>query len=300
MYRTPAFEAFVAPARENNQLWRTVLTFLIGTLLYVFWTALVFLIVGGVLAAIYGMEEAVERIYSAMDGGLTPFDLGLILATFIPMAAAAVVMVVFYGRSPMILFGLRKNFLRNFLIAIGVIGAFQIGFFLYDRFYGANDLVPNLPVGEWAQHLIWALPLLFIQITAEELVFRGFLVQQLAARFKSPLWWMVLPSVLFGLCHFDPTIDFNLALLLVLATTLFGLIAVDLTCVTGNLAAAMGLHFANNFFAMMIAATPDKLSGLALYHANYTTQDTEVMMPLVGLSLVMLTVVWLIVRGALR
>ena len=300
MYRTPAFEAFVAPAREDNQLWRTVVTFAIGTLLYVFWTALVFLIAGGVLAATYGVDEAIGRVYSALEGGLTPFDLGLVLATFIPMAAAAVVMVIFYGRSPMTLFGRRKNFLRNFLFAGGVIAVLHFGLFIYDRYFGANDLTANLPLGQWSLYMLWALPLLFIQITAEELVFRGFLVQQLAARFRSPFWWMVVPSVLFGLLHFDPTIDFWLAALIVLIATFFGIVAVDLTNVTGSLAAAMGLHFANNFFAMMITATPDKLSGLSLYHANYTMQDTEMLMSLIWLSLIMLTAVWLFVRGALR
>jgi len=300
MLRTPAFDAFIAPAKEDCALWRTILTFLLGIGIYIFWTAILVVCLGVIFAGDYGIEDSLMALMAGLDRGATPFYMAVLLATFIPMAGAAMLMVILYDRSPLTLFGVRKNFVRNFAITAGIIVAFNLVYFAYDFFLGANDLIPNIPAVEWARYLIWALALLLIQITAEELVFRGFLVQQLAARFKNPIWWMVLPSIVFGLGHIDPTVDPNLAAIVVLATIVFGIIAVDLTRITGNLGAAMGLHFANNFFAMMVAATPDRMSGLALFRTSYSMQDTKVMIPLMAVGIVLLGVVWLIARRVLR
>lgn len=300
MNRTPTFEAFIAPAREDFALWRTVVTFLLGFALYIFWTAILILGVGIFFAGDYGIEASLTALMAGLESGGTPFYMAILLATFIPMMGAAMLMVILYDRSPLTLFGRRKNFVRNFAIGAGIIVAFNLIYFVYDWLWGASDLTRNLATAEWLGYLVWALPLLLIQITAEELVFRGFLVQQLAVRFKNPIWWMVLPSVIFGLAHLDPSVDPFLAAMVVLATTVFGIVAVDLTRVTGNLGAAMGLHFANNFFAMMVAATPNRMSGLGLFHTSYSMQDSEVMIPLLGFGTVLLGVIWLIARWALR
>lgn len=296
----PAFEAFIAPARDDCALWRTITTFLLGLLVYIFWTAIVLICVAVFFMDDFGVTFSMVSLISGLERGDTPFYMAALLATFIPMAGAAMLMATIHDRSPLGLFGIRKNFIRNFVFTAAIILALNLILLAYDRTMGADDLTSNLPTAEWATYLVWALPLLLIQITAEELVFRGFLLQQLAARFKNPIWWMVLPSVLFGLGHIDPTIDPTLAVIVVVATTMFGIIAVDLTRITGNLGAAMGLHFANNFLAMMVIATPDKMSGLSLFHSSYTMQDSEVMIPLMGIGIVLLGVVWLIARRVLR
>jgi hypothetical protein len=56
----------------------------------------------------------------------------------------------------------------------------------------------------WASFLPLALVGVLVQTGAEEVLFRGYLQQQLAARFASPLAWMVLPSVIFALLHYQP------------------------------------------------------------------------------------------------
>jgi membrane protease YdiL (CAAX protease family) len=45
-----------------------------------------------------------------------------------------------------------------------------------------------------------------IQTGAEEVLFRGYMQQQLAARFSSPILWMVLPSAIFAALHYQPEI----------------------------------------------------------------------------------------------
>lgn len=299
MHRNEAFNAFISPAKDDFALWRTGVTFLGGIVVYLFWSAILLFGVGVILGGRYGLPDTM-RIVEGVELGATPLQMAMLLATFIPMVGAAMLMVILYGRSPMSLFGPRKNFLRYFVIAAAIIIAFNMLYFALVRVFGADDLAPHLPLATWAWNLAWVVPLLLIQITAEELVFRGFLVQQLASRFKSPIWWMVLPSVIFGLGHFDPSIDPILAIALVFSTVIFGIIAVDLTRQTGSLAAAMGLHFANNFVAMLIVATPDKMSGLALFHSSISIHDTDKMLPHVVIGTVVLVVIWLIARRALR
>ena len=56
----------------------------------------------------------------------------------------------------------------------------------------------------WAARLPLALPAILVQSAAEELAFRGFLMQSLAARFRSALVWWLLPAALFGALHWNP------------------------------------------------------------------------------------------------
>ena len=58
------------------------------------------------------------------------------------------------------------------------------------------------------------------------------------------------------------------ALLAALAATAVGLALADVTAQTGNLSAAIGLHFANNVLALLVVALPSPISGLALMLAG--------------------------------
>jgi membrane protease YdiL (CAAX protease family) len=300
MFRTPAFEAFIAPARAYPAIWRILIATITGVAVYALGAAMVLWFgikpLSGFFPDLVGLD-----VYTLLyaNGG-SPGQMVIILATFIPMGLAAFAMAAWHWRGPVSLFGIREGFLRNFIIAIAILAAANVVFVVVERVLGTSEYLPNLALGDWAKHLIWALPLLFIQTTSEELVFRGYFQQQLAARFQNPIIWMILPSLLFGLGHFDDTIDLTLALLIVFATTLFGVIAADLTRVTGSLAAAMGLHFANNFVALLLVGVPGELSGLALYHAPFTMDDTPILLNYILLDIAVLVAIWAVLRRALR
>jgi membrane protease YdiL (CAAX protease family) len=137
-----------------------------------------------------------------------------------------------------------------------------------------------------------------VQTGAEELVFRGYLQQQLAARFRSPLIWMLVPSLAFGAAHYDPATSGGNLWLIVLATGAFGLAAADLTARSGSLGAAWGFHFANNVAALLVIAVKGTIPGLALFTTPYDATD-PVMRGLVVIDIVTLAVAWLLVRRAL-
>lgn len=143
-----------------------------------------------------------------------------------------------------------------------------------------------------------ALPALLIQTGAEELIFRGYLQSQLAARFRSPVIWMVLPSALFAVLHFDSTAGAN-AWAIVGVTFLFGLVAADLTARSGSLGPAIALHMGNNISSVLFVGLPGNLSGLALFLLPVEASDPalRILFPVEALLLVL---IWLAARVAIR
>lgn len=156
----------------------------------------------------------------------------------------------------------------------------------------APALEPATPGGVWLVFLPLALFGILIQTGAEELVFRGYLQQQLAARFASPLVWLVFPSVLFGLAHYAPDALGGHAWLVVAATGLFGLIAADLTARSGALGLAWGLHFANNALAILVVSAMGGLDGLALFRVPEGAEPAGGMGSMILADMVLMSVVW--------
>lgn len=156
----------------------------------------------------------------------------------------------------------------------------------------------SLSFGSWLQFLPLFLVALAIQTGAEELLFRGYLQQQLGKLSSSPWVWMVFPSVVFGLLHYPNHPGPN-AWPLVGLIILSGMIYADLTARTGNLGAAWGLHFIGNFFAIGIFSMNDSSGGMALYLVNW---DLAVALPPMHLILFFGAeiVYWLAARLALR
>lgn len=296
MFRTENFEAYIAKARLYPQIWRIFMGFLAGLLFFFTSSTIVALSLG----FLFGLNPLTVSFAARLQSGETPQLMFIVLVTFIPMATGAVVMALWHERDLRSLLGTRHRFLEFFLKGASIIVFTSALYFGASLLFGGSDLIPHLSLSKWFGFLPWAIPLLFIQITAEELVFRGYLQQQLAARFKGFFWWMILPSLLFSLGHYKPNLDPLLAVMIVFATLVFGVIAADLTRITGSLAAAMGLHFANNFFSLLVVGVPGQLSGIALYHTPFQMDDVEKISGFLALDIAMLFVIWIIARRVVR
>lgn len=297
MFRTEAFEAFIAPARRYPQIWRLIAgcvtgfaAFLLGTMAIV--AAMAWLLDAGSVTS--------PGFVRSLENGATPKHMAIVLGTFIPMALGALAMAAWHRRGLASLLGTKHRFIEFFVKGAGTIVFFSSVTLFLGVVLGGLELTPHVSLTTWMSYLWWAIPLLFIQITAEELVFRGYLQQQMAARFQGFFWWMILPSLVFAAGHFDPSKDPILALMIVFATFLFGVLAADLTRVTGNLAAAMGLHFANNFFSILIIGVPDELSGIALYHTPHSMNDVAEISGFLAFDIGMLLVIWIVIRRIVR
>ena len=294
MNRSSAFEAYVAPARARNQIWRLLLGLALVVLVYLAW-----LLGTGALAWRLIGDDAMAGALAGLAAGTTPWSLVVLLFTFLGMGIGAALAVrLLHRRRVSSLFGPLRRVLADFL-AVGLLAGVVFGAALF-LWPGFGDLVAATDPGLWWRFLPLALLGLLVQTGAEEVLFRGYLQQQLAARFRSALAWAVVPSVAFGLVHFDPVTMGGNAWLIVLATAFFGLVAADLTARTGSLGAAWGLHFVNNFFALFLVTMGGALDGLALYRLPDLDPAGPELVPLLALDLVLLGLVWLVARHWLR
>lgn len=150
---------------------------------------------------------------------------------------------------------------------------------------------------EWLALLPLMLPLLFVQISAEEFVFRGYLQSHFAALTSNPIIWMGVPSFLFGMIHFDPTGPAYASWMYVAWATGLGLVCADLTARSGTLGPALAIHFINNIGALIILAADDWLYGAALY---VWPTFGEPWVPWIPFETLFLITIWLAARLALR
>ena len=280
---------FVAPARLRTSLWRLILGLVLSAAVYALGIALIF----GLLVAVSGFEGANIWMQRMASEG-TPTATLLVLATFIGMGVGPILAArLLHKRAMATLFGPIQPTTRHFAIAVAVC----------TLIYGVMGLIPsgvtpaaNLSPGLWASFLPLALVGVLVQTGAEEVLFRGYIQQQMAARFSSPLAWMVLPSALFAVLHYQPGLMGDNAWLVVGAVFLFAVLAADLTAKTGSIGAAWGFHFANNCVAILFVAMDGPLSGLALYTLPSAEMTSSALRPLLMTDMAVTLLVW----GAIR
>ncbi|MEM6667474.1 MAG: type II CAAX endopeptidase family protein [Pseudomonadota bacterium] len=294
LLRTPAFENYILPARDHPQIWRLILGVLLLLLVYAAFIAAM----GGAIFAIGGMD-GLDAAFLRMSRLSQPADVILVLTTFVglPLGAVAAARLL-HRRRAASLFGPGGRALTDFLRCTGVTTAVYAPILVL--WFIFNDAQPGLPPSTWLLFLPATLLGLLVQTGAEEPVFRGYLQQQFAARFASPIFWMILPSIGFGMLHFDPATMGANAWLIVAATGIFGLLAADLTAQSGSIGAAWGLHFANNFFALAIIAVDDTITGLALYRTPYGAADPEISTIALASDAASLLLAWALCRRVVR
>ena len=294
MLQPLSFDRFVAPARLRPQVWRLFVG--MAVLIVVYLGGMALMGAGAMSVAIWLEGESRLDIVGL---GATPMSLVALLFTFTGMALGAFAAVrLIHHRSIATLFGPRALLWRDFGAGFGIFMALSVPGVLYFLLF--VDLGRGVAWTVWLAWLPVALIGLLIQTGAEEVVFRGYLQQQLAARFLSRWVWMVLPSVLFGLVHYAPDEMGGAVWMVVFVTGFFGLLLADLTARSGSLGMAWGLHFANNLLAMFLFTTGEALDGLALYRLPFGPKDTEVMTVMLGLDVAGMVLVWAMCRWWLR
>lgn len=290
----PQFEAFVAPARVRPQIWRLIVGIFLSLVVY---ALVVFAIFFGYWA-INGGGADLTWAEDLLDAS-SPQAMLLLLSTFLGMALGPMVAVkLLHKRKAGTLFGRAARTLRDFCIAACVVAAvLSISILVWSFQY---DALPGIDFSVWLVFLPFALLGILIQTGAEELFFRGYLQQQLAARFASPFVWILIPSLIFGFVHYDPQSAGSSVWIVVGAAAFFGLVAADLTARTGSIGAAWGFHFANNTIALLVISTQGTLTGLALKLTPYSIEETDQLMGLVVFDLALMVLAWVILRRVLR
>jgi len=292
--RGRSFAAFVAPARARAALWRLLAGLALAVAVYAALNA-----AAGFAAFLALGPDGVQSLAGRIAVASTPGATLALLATFPPLIVGiALAARLLHGRRPLTLFGPWRRGLCDTARAFAVTLAVYAPFFVLWSF--EHDSAANLPAGLWLALLPLTVAAVALQTLAEELAFRGYLQQQLAARFARPLIWAGLPAVLFGALHLDPGRMGTAAPFVAVAAGLFGLMAADLTARTGNLGTAWGLHLANNLIAIAVLATPGTITGLALRVTPYGVADMTLTPMTAATEALPLVAAWLALRWLTR
>jgi len=257
------FAAFIEPARHSRGGLSLALILLL--LLYAVFIAKILLFIALLDVVLLGVDfpSAFVILITSLTDPTTPRDTIIRLSTFCAMLGAVWITTLILRRQSLCALVGPGPVLRNFGIAVLAMVPIVLITFVLSLWFG--EVHPNLSLGIWLVWMLPALPLLLIQVSSEELIFRGYFLQELAVRFKSRWVWIIVPSIFFGFLHHDPIRMGSNALLIVIVTIFFSIIATDVTVRTGNLGAAIGLHFINNLQSMMLLSLDGTLNGLSFY-----------------------------------
>lgn len=290
------FEQLVAPARPSATPLRLILGLILCAVLVFTFVMLASAVLDSAMS-----EDARAELNTSLDTGSDPAGVlgNLFIFTFLLMALDITLRQV-HGRTLPSIIGdwqtAKSQFRTVFFYLAGLYVVLMV------LMPSDPDIAPtrNVEFGTWILYLPLALPALLIQVGAEELLFRGYMQSQLAARYGRPMIWILLPSLVFGLLHYDAELNGDNAWLVVLWAAAFGVVAADLTARAGTLGPAVALHFFNNFYAIFLAAPSGYFDGMALYTYPFEISDDRAIWAWAPVDLMMLFVSWLTIRLALR
>lgn len=282
-----AHEILVGPARARAELWRLPA----GIILIL---SLAFFMGGAVGEALGSVVPADGTAESPATMLVLLFGFGLLtLATFITVR-------LMHRRGLLSLLGPSRAVLRDFWATAKGLALLLAALWLLPPYDLGAPLEPNLEPGLWLVLLPLSLSAVLVQTSAEEIVFRGYIQQQLAARFASPLVWILVPSALFAVGHYLPAEAGDNAVYIALWAGVFGILMADLTARAGNLGPAIAVHFANNVSSLLIVSLPDGLSGLSLYTIDIDIASRDALVTALPIDFASMVLMWLVARIAIR
>lgn len=291
-----AHTLLTAPAKQKSELWRLGL----GLVFVVTIAFFLFGLYNGAVFALFNMLE-IPLARSIEEIGSTASSVVTLLGGFSMLSIAVFMVVLTLHRRPVrTIFGPVRLAVPQFVRVCFLMGLLLLALFILPPWgYGA-PLVSNMAIGKWIAILPLTLFAVLIQTSAEEILFRGYFQQQLGARFKSPLVWMIVPSALFGLLHYDPATAGENAYIIVFWAFMFGVAMADLTARSGSLGPAMAVHFINNVSAILIISYPGYLDGAALFVLPFGMENAEQLRAWLPVDFALMCVSWLVARLAIR
>jgi membrane protease YdiL (CAAX protease family) len=291
-----AHEALVAPARAKAQVWRLVLGLIIASGVYLLCNQFLFRNMFTLLG------DDADGFFEALQSGATPTAMIILLLSFgFMILGIAVAVRVVHARGVLSVLGDAGSFWRQFRAVLAILVLINIVVWILPPWsWDGEPLQKNMAYSAWFMLLPFSLLAVFIQVSAEEVVFRGYIQQQLAARFASPVVWMLIPAILFGFGHYLPDDAGPNAQTIAVWAVVFGLLMADLTARAGSLGPAIAVHLVNNVTAILLVSLPDELSGLALYLTPFSMEDAEILESWLPVDFAMMLVSWLAARLAIR
>lgn len=239
--------------------WKALVVGVIGTAIYLFLSLLYGL---AIFAIAVVTDPAFDGSMSAIEGLLTRFtalDLSdpLVFAFAVGSIALMLPSILlvrrFLGPRPVGLISsvegrLRWGWLARCILPAAVVwgSVFGLSILVVDPLTGAAAPVLAVTASTWTL-VVLAILITPLQSTAEEFVFRGYLMQTVGGWLKHPAWAILLPVPLFTIGH-----DYDVWGLL--DVSVFAIAAGYMTWRTGGLEAAIVAHVMNNTLLFVLGA----------------------------------------------
>lgn len=266
--QTP-FQQWVYAAYPRDQIWRTVVGL---ALIGVVWMAWTLVLMFGSIGLGLVKPEAFEAMFDVPEIPLTHSDtVAMLLITLATLwgftLGVWLVAKLVHKRSLSSVVAWNRRFsVSQFGVGCAIAAGYLAISMALSVVSGHAPRRSDLPLETWLLALAPIVVVVFVQAASEELVFRGYLPQQLAARFGSPIVWGFIPSVLFGLLHAaNSPGNQTYALYYVAIATVMGMVMLAMVWRTGSLAAAVGFHFVNNIGALTVAGGDQGAASIALF-----------------------------------
>ena len=236
--------------------WRSMLGVVCGLSLYLLMTAVVTQVVLGVSWGAVGAGEAYadfarRALAFELPAGMIAANLGI--ATLIPICW--VLMAIVHQVRPRWLSSVQPRIRwRYLLICAGVALVVLNAVTLIPLAFRSPPTVAPQP-GFWTFLVVIVLTAPF-QAAAEEIFFRGYLMQALGSLVAQPWFGVVVSAAIFALMHGvqNPALFLN--------RLGFGLLAGILVWRTGGLEAGIGAHVINNVCAYVIAGLTSSIAAV--------------------------------------
>ena len=233
--------------------WKPLITGLIGTAIFI-GLAIALVVTFTVLSFLYpNVFGDFESALASPDLDLTdPIVFTFAIGSIALLLPSVILATLIMGPRPLGLLssvagGIRWRWLASCIpLALAAYGIVFAVSFLIDPVLGAEPVMPVVTSTTWLL-IALALALVPLQATAEEYLFRGYLMQTIGGWLKHPAWAILLPVPLFAIGH-----DYDLWGLADVA--IFGIAAGWLTWRTGGLEAAIVAHVVNNTSLFVLGA----------------------------------------------
>lgn len=263
------FQQWVDLAKPRAQIWRTIVGVILIGVIWMVWTLVLMF---GAVGLDLVRPEAFQAMFGMADIPLTYSDtmmmLLIALATIWGFMFGVWLVAKWIHKRPFmsVVAWDRRFSLSQFGIGCAIAGGYLAVSMGWSFVSGNAPRRSDLALETWVMALAPIGLVVLLQAASEELVFRGYVPQQLAARFGSPIVWGFIPSVLFGLMHAaNSPGNQTYALYYVAIATIMGMVMLAMVWRTGSLAAAIGFHFINNVGALTLAGADQGPSSIALF-----------------------------------
>ncbi len=208
-----------------------------------------------IIYAIKNMDTIPLTPENIMNFSALGIPQNLILASMLFAFVIALVALIFFFKPfhkrtyQQVINGTNKIRWKHFFIGLSVwlaISALGLGL---DLWLNPSNYVLQFDLSTFIPLVIITILLIPIQTTYEEITFRGYLAQGVAAYTTNRWWTIIIPGIGFGLLHaFNPEIAQHGFWLMMPQYIFFGLFFGLVTVLDDGIETAMGIHAANNMF----------------------------------------------------